>query len=137
MAITSAFYFVVEWITYADFLRDEIIRLSEVQAIFFRCRSSSREVPFLFFFFFFQAPDLDGRRDLQGVDDLHVARCDQFVLAVVVFPAAGDLLRSVEPVEAQPDVLGVRAADLEDACHAGNLEVRVEGMEGFGERLRA
>lgn len=121
-------------------MRDEIVRLSEVQAMFLR-RRSSREVPFLFIIiiiiFFFQAPDLDGRLDLQGVDDLHVGRCDQFVLAVVIFPAAGDHLWSVEPVEAQPDVLGVRAADLEDACHAGNLEVRVEGREGFGQRLRS
>lgn len=56
---------------------------------------------------------------------------------MVLSPAAGYLLGSVEPVEAEPDVLGIGGADFEDACHAGNLKVSVKGMEGLGQRLGA
>lgn len=56
---------------------------------------------------------------------------------MVLSPAAGYLLWSVEPVEAEPDVLGIGGADFEDACHAGNLKVPVKWMEGLGQRLGA
>lgn len=56
---------------YADFSRDEIVRLPEVQGVFFFSRLSSREMPsvvvvvvVLCLFFFFPAPNLDGALNL-------------------------------------------------------------------------
>lgn len=73
----------------------------------------------------------------QGVHNLHVVRRYQFAAAVVISSTTGDVFRSVEPVDADVDILGVQGTNLEDAGYAFDVQVAVARVEGLWQRLEA
>ena len=48
------------------------------------------------------------------IDDVHLVRGNKLVLSVVVFPSAGQILRSVQPAQTNVDMLWVQRAHFQD-----------------------
>ena len=65
---------------------------------------------------------------MRGSQDIHVVGRDEFVLAVVVLFAAGEIFGLVEPVDADEAVFGVFCFDFADLRNAG----RWRGGAGVG-----
>lgn len=112
---------------YGDLLREEMVCLPPVQARLWNPK----------LFVFLPVGYVDALSNSQGVHDLHVVCCDQFIVAVIRPSAIGNLLWTVEPVDTDIDVLRIKGADFKDAGNAVDMSVGVEGIEGLRQWLEA